>query len=191
MVTEMTGGYGLLVAAALAVTLSSLVQSLLSASLKYKSFYEAQVPSRPDSPSHHWEQVQITLELLRRPDLSTTLDGHSLKLIPLLSNGIPISVADGKEVRVATLRPNSPCAGKPTAAGCLGDTDDVELILILRGDRSLLPKPDVNLESGDRLVTIESDSGWARLNEHLANVEPQVQETTHETHSPVPGSVRR
>jgi Trk K+ transport system NAD-binding subunit len=111
-----------------------------------------------------------------------------MRVLPLLSNRIPVSFADGREVRVARLRPNSPYAGKPIAVCYLGDADDVELILILRGDRSLLPKPDVNFEPSDRLVTIASDSVWARLNEHLANAEPQVQQTTHE---PVRGSIRR
>ena len=97
----------------------------------------------------------------------------------------------GGGATVARLRPNRPCAGKPIAVGYLGDADDVELILILRGNRSLLPKPDVNFEPGDRLVALASDSVWARLNEHLANAEPQVQQTTHETHSPVRGNTLR
>ncbi|HKW49046.1 MAG TPA: chloride channel protein, partial [Gemmatimonadaceae bacterium] len=53
MVTEMTGGYTLLVPAALAVLLSYLVQTRLSAHVKYASVYEAQVTSRADSPAHH------------------------------------------------------------------------------------------------------------------------------------------
>ena len=83
MVTEMTGGYQMLVPAALAVILSSLVQALLSSSLKYKSLYEAQVPSRPYSPSHYVEQVRIALKLLRTPGLSNTLDGRGLELMSL------------------------------------------------------------------------------------------------------------
>ncbi|HEY2848982.1 MAG TPA: chloride channel protein [Gemmatimonadaceae bacterium] len=45
MVTEMTGGYSLLVPATLAVVISYLVQVRLSARLSYKSVYEAQVAS--------------------------------------------------------------------------------------------------------------------------------------------------
>jgi Trk K+ transport system NAD-binding subunit len=114
-----------------------------------------------------------------------------MRVLPLLSNLIPVSLAEGRAVRVARLRPNSLCAGKPIAVGYLGDADDFKLILILRGGRSLLPKPDVNFEPGDRLVTLASDSVWARLNEHLANAEPQVRQITHETHSPVRGNIRR
>lgn len=46
MVPEMTGGYHLLAPAALVVTLSYLVQVTCSGRLKYKSLYEAQVPTR-------------------------------------------------------------------------------------------------------------------------------------------------
>ncbi len=46
MVTELTGGYHLLPAAALVVTLSYLVQVTASGPLRYKSLYEAQLPRR-------------------------------------------------------------------------------------------------------------------------------------------------
>jgi CIC family chloride channel protein len=52
MVTEMTGGYALLVPAALAVVLSTVVQRALSVGLRYRSLYEAQVEGRADSPAH-------------------------------------------------------------------------------------------------------------------------------------------
>jgi CIC family chloride channel protein len=47
MVSELTGGYRLLPAAALVVTLSYLVQVTLAQRFKYKSLYEAQLPTRP------------------------------------------------------------------------------------------------------------------------------------------------
>ena len=46
MVAEMTGGYRLLVAAALAVFVSYFVQRLFAERLAYPSLYEAQVPAR-------------------------------------------------------------------------------------------------------------------------------------------------
>ena len=51
MVTEMTGGYTLLVPATLAVVISYLVQMRLSTRLTYRSVYEAQVANRGDSPA--------------------------------------------------------------------------------------------------------------------------------------------
>ena len=47
MVSELTGGYRLLPAAALVVALSYLVQVTLAQQLKYKSLYEGQLPTRP------------------------------------------------------------------------------------------------------------------------------------------------
>jgi CIC family chloride channel protein len=52
MVTEMTGGYQLLVPAALAVSVAFIVQRALSGKFPYASLYEAQVPLREDSPAH-------------------------------------------------------------------------------------------------------------------------------------------
>jgi chloride channel protein, CIC family len=187
MVTEMTGGYDLLVAAALAVTLGSLVQVLLSGSLKYKSLYEAQVPTRPYSPSHHLEHVRIALELLRTPGLSDTLDDQGLELLSLLTSGVPVSLADGKRIRIGTLKPESPCVGQPITASCLGGKDNVEFILVLRGRRALWPHPDLKLEPGDRLVAVTSDSGWSGLSDHLAEVRAPTQ-LTREPHSPTLGS---
>ena len=93
MVTEMTGGYHLLVPAALAVMLSSWVQNLLSASLKYQSLYEAQVPSRPYSPSHYIEQLRIALDLLKTHAVSTGAKGRGLELISLLTSGVPVTAS--------------------------------------------------------------------------------------------------
>jgi chloride channel protein, CIC family len=184
MVTEMTGGYQLLVAAALAVILSSLVQTFLSSSLKYQSLYEAQVPSRPYSPSHYLEQVRIALELLRTPSLSHTLGDRSIELISLLTSGVPVSLADGKRIRIGALKPRSSCVGQPITAGCLGGTDEVEFILVLRGNHALWPHSDLKLEAGDRLIAIASDSGWSGLDNHLADVAPPASRVTHESHSP-------
>lgn len=93
MVTEMTGGYHLLIPAALAVMLSSWVQNLLSASLKYQSLYEAQVPSRPYSPSHYIEQLRIALDLLKTHAVSTGAKGRGLELISLLTSGVPVTAS--------------------------------------------------------------------------------------------------
>jgi CIC family chloride channel protein len=46
MTTEMTGGYHLLTAAALVVTLSYLIQVTLTSSMKYRTMQESQVPNR-------------------------------------------------------------------------------------------------------------------------------------------------
>jgi CIC family chloride channel protein len=52
MVTEMTGGYQLLVPAALAVSISFILQLSLTGRSRYPSLYEAQVKLREQSPAH-------------------------------------------------------------------------------------------------------------------------------------------
>jgi chloride channel protein, CIC family len=184
MVTEMTGGYGLLVAAAFAVTLGSLVQALLSASLKYRSLYEGQVPSRPYSPAHYLEQVQIALDLLKTPSLSRTLNDRGLELLSLLTSGVPLSLADGKRIRIGVLKPKSACVGQPITDGCLGGKGEVEFILVLRGNRALWPHADLKLEAGDQLVAVASDSGWSDLGGNIADIAPPAPPSTHESHTP-------
>lgn len=184
MVTEMTGGYHLLVAAALAVALSSLVQALLSSPLKYKSLYEAQVPSRAHSPAHYVEQVRVALDLLRTRGLAAALDTRGLELMSLLASGVPMSLSEGKQLRIGVLRPKSPCAGQ--LIGCLGANDDVELILVLRGNRSLWPHSDLKLEAGDRLVAVATDSGWASLAGHLDDVATVSAKAARQSRPPSP-----
>ncbi len=77
MVTEMTGGYELLVPAALAVMLSYLIQVRLSRGLRYRSLYEAQVPRRTDSPAHHTEHLEIALRILEQRQLSGPAAGSA------------------------------------------------------------------------------------------------------------------
>jgi chloride channel protein, CIC family len=177
MVTEMTGGYHLLVAAALAVMLSSLVQNLLSSSLKYKSLYEAQVPTRPYSPSHYVEQLRIALDLLRTHDGSAGPQGRRLELISLLASGVPVSLPGGKQLRIGLLRSKSPCVGRAIDSPCLGgSSDEVEFILVLRRKRTIFPHRGLILEAEDQLVVIASDGGWAALRDKLESVaDPHAQ----------------
>jgi CIC family chloride channel protein len=165
MVTEMTGGYHLLIPAALAVMLSSWVQNLLSASLKYQSLYEAQVPSRPYSPSHYIEQLRIALDLLKTHAVSTGAKGRGLELISLLTSGVPVTLPDGEQIRIGVLRSDSPWAGQAVPS-----ENGVEFILVLRRDRVLFPHPDLKLEAGDQLVAVAAQAGWAGLGEHLDSV---------------------
>ena len=180
MVTSMTGGYHIWVAAGLAVLLSSLVQSLVSSRLKYKSLYEAQVPSRSYSPSHYLEQVRVALELVGRPGFPSSLDGHGLELIALLNSGVPVSLVDGKQIRIGALRPDSPCIGKTIRSGCLGRAQDVEFILILRGNRALWPQSNPELATGDRLIAVASDAAWSDLAGQLDGIAPRLAGGSHQ-----------
>lgn len=166
MVTEMTGGYQLLVPASLAVIVSYLLQGVLSKPLKYRSLYEAQVPLRADSPAHYSEEVRAALALLSRQGGSTVLEGQGLELIPLLSSGVPLCLGDGHNLRIGVLRGDSHCVGQ--SPSCFAAARDLpELILMIRGDEILRPDPELRLAAGDRLVMVASDTEWAHMSDDL------------------------
>jgi len=158
MVTEMTGGYTLLVPAALAVLLSYLVQTRLSAHFKYRSIYEAQVRSRADSPAHYAQHLEIALRILREGELSN-LNLGELNLLSLLRAGVRVELANDRQLFVGVLRDESPCVG--TTIGTSGRNlagSDTNIIAIARKNRMLAPRPDLVLEAGDRLILV-GDAG--------------------------------
>ena len=169
MVTEMTGGYQLLVPAALAVMLSYFIQTSLSKRLRYKSLYESQVPGRGDSPAHHVEHLRIAMDLLeKRRVTSPTVIGH-LDLLALVESGIAVDLSEGKQLTIGVLRPGSSWVGKPIRLGCQEELGgEMEMVAILRAGEMLLPHPDTLLQSGDRVLAIVSPGARDRLGRHLA-----------------------
>jgi CIC family chloride channel protein len=164
MVTEMTGGYHLLVPAALAVMLSYLTQSLLSQPLKYKSLYESQVKGRADSPAHRAEHVRTALTLLKRQQGLGEATVGRLDLITLLKSGIPLDLPDGKQLLLGTVHSQSSCADKPIASGPFTRSDgSFTLVAILRRDRMLLPDSDAVLHGGDQIIAITTPQMWQRM----------------------------
>lgn len=163
MVTEMTGGYTLLVPAALAVVLSYLVQTRLAARLTYRSIYEAQVPSRAESPAHHAQHLVIALRILREETL-TDLDLGDLDLVSLLRSGVRVELTNGRRLFVGRLPAENPFVG--TTIGVSGRKlagTDTNVIGILRGDEMLQPSADVVLEAGDRLILVADARGVDEL----------------------------
>src|SRR5207302_5915076 len=127
MVTAMTGGYTLLVPAALAVMVSYLVQRRLAAPFKYQSLYEAQVPTRADSPAHHSEHLRIALRILKERRVLNPADVGQVDLLSLLRAGIPVELPGDRRLVIGVLRPDSPYRGKPlgTDHGKFGDDTQV------------------------------------------------------------------
>jgi len=169
MVTEMTGGYQLLVPAALAVSLSCLIQNLLSSRIKYKSLYEAQVPYRADSPAHHLDNICIALNLMCEPWSSGPQKVCHLDLVDLLKSGVAVNLAQGRKLTIGVLKPKSPLVGQPVgerSRELLGP--QTEIIAVLRGERLLLPHDDTYLQAGDHLLTIASPEAAERIEQHLA-----------------------
>jgi CIC family chloride channel protein len=159
MVAEMTGGYQLLVPAGLAVLLSYIVQYNLSRLVKYRSLYEAQVIDRADSPAHQAEQVQVAMRLLDHGGIAWPSEVTHLHLASLLGAGLALDLPDGSQLTAGVLGPESPWTGKQVQSRPPSDLlDHSRLVAILRGNTVLLPRPDVVLQSADRiLILIEQD----------------------------------
>jgi CIC family chloride channel protein len=169
MVTEMTGGYNLLVAAGLAVMLSYIVQVAISSPLKYKSLYEQQVPGRADSPAHHLEHVEAAIHLLANRRVSVPESVSHLDLRALLASGIALDLPDGRRLALGILKKKSPYVGKSVQENFpVADQEDLEIVAVFREGHTLLPHSDLVLKAEDRLLVLTTEESWKRLESHLA-----------------------
>jgi len=169
MVTEMTGGYTLLVPAALAVVISYLVQRRLSEGLRYRSLYEAQVESRADSPAHHSHHLEIALRILREHQPQDVTSVGEIDLVSLLRSGIPVELAGDRRLVVGVLQPDSPYVGTTVAvSGRQLGGGDANIIAILRGEHMTVPNAKMRFEAGDRLILVVSAAHLEEVRRALA-----------------------
>lgn len=171
MVTEMAGGYHLLVPAGLAVMVSYLLQLWLSSFVRYRSLYEAQVPSRHDSPAHYMEHIQVALNLLGRRNLPMADQLGHLDLLRLLRSRIRFDLPGGREITMGAIHEQSPVAGKKIAELYRRlQASDFEIIAILRREHVLLPHAETLLQTGDRLILITSPPARDALRDYIAPI---------------------
>jgi chloride channel protein, CIC family len=169
MVTEMTGGYTLLVPATLAVIVSYLVQRRLSGRLKYRSLYEAQVESRAESPAHHMHHLEIALRILRDRGIRELSDAGESELVSRLTAGMPVVLPGARRLLVGAVRLGSSLIGMPVAGASADPAmTDTSILTILRGEHMLAPRPELTIESGDRLVLIVSERALEGLAKHIS-----------------------
>jgi len=173
MVTEMAGGYHLLVPAGLAVMIAYLLQSRLSSALKYRSLYEAQVPTPNDSPAHYLEQIQIGLSLLGKRDMPLTDKLGHLDLLRLLRARISFDLPGGRQLTMGELKEDSSFVGKTISqlyAGLPGC--EFEIIAIGRREHIVLPHPPTILEPKDRILYIDTPPSCEELGKHVVALPP-------------------
>ncbi len=185
MVTEMTGSYRLFAPAAFAVLVAYIIQSQLSARLKYNSLYEAQVPGRAASPARYADHVRVALDLLRQHRLPTKVPVGHLDLVTLLDSGVSIKLSGRRELSVGVLPPESFLQGQTVKAlSDLAKPEPVEVVAILRGGNVVMAQPETALQRGDRLMIIASRKARQILKQHLADTGV---ETMQRTGQPVAG----
>ena len=173
MVTEMTGGYQLLPPAAFAVLLSYIVQTQLSAHLKYSSLYEAQVLGSAQSPSRYVEHVELALKILGARQIPRAAKVGHLDLVAVLDSGIPIQLPGRRQLNVGVLHPESALIGK-TIQFCYETAGNggLEIIAILRDGDVVLPNRDSVLRENDRLLIIGSAKARNQIAQHLSPLTP-------------------
>jgi CIC family chloride channel protein len=168
MVMEMTGGFEMLVPAALAVTLSYVIQVALSAPLKYRSLYEAQVPGRADSPAHRTEHLLKALRLLRERRVAVPSSIGHLDLEALLAAGIPVDLPGDKRLVMGALSAQSPFVGQPISSSLkVEDHDEAEVVAVFREGCTVSAQPGVKLEAGDEVLLIASPQAQEQLARHF------------------------
>jgi CIC family chloride channel protein len=161
MVTEMTGGYKLLVPAALAIMVAYVVQRQFSLELKYSTLYEGQVGGRSDSPAHQIEHMETAIRLLARRQINVPRTISHLNLRTLIDSGIPIDLPGNRRLMTGTVKDGSDYVGKQ-AEDCFpaGQEDVADLVAVFRGPTLLFPKSDLSIQADDRLLLIITSEAW-------------------------------
>jgi chloride channel protein, CIC family len=181
MVMEMTGGYRLLGAAALAVLVSYVVQTRLSSflKLKYRSMYEAQVPGRAQSPAHYAEYLRVGLNLLGKDKVPESEKLAHLNVISLLSSGVCVDLPEGRQILGCEVQPESRFVGQKVQK-CAKEAgeENVDIVVILRENDVLLPNPKSVFKPGDRMLAIASPKGRQWIHQHFATLKPEASTTT-------------
>jgi len=164
MVAEMTGGYQILVPAALSVILSYITQVALSGSLKYSRLYEAQVPGRADSPAHRMEHLNSALRLAGEQPGTLPAGTEAATLKGLLASGIPVTLPGGKQLLLGVIRAESPFAGMGISSHPPPELDSqVEILAAFRKGRTYLPDTDFQLQAGDQMLVVISEGARDHL----------------------------
>jgi CIC family chloride channel protein len=171
MVTEMTGGYRLLIPAGLAVLTSYVLQVWLSSHFKYRSLYEGQVPTREDSPSHYLEHIQLALNLLGKRGIPRMDKIGHLDLLRLLRSRIQFDLPGRRQLTMSVVRQNNSFVGNTIHSLYQHFREyDFELVAIMRREHVLLPHPDTLLEADDRVILITSPEASEALKKHLGPI---------------------
>ncbi len=166
MVMEMTGGYGLLVPTMLAVILSYLIESKVTTGWRWPSLYEAQVPTRADSPVHHEEYTLRAMDLIRSGRARLPREATPAHLVNLLQMGTPIPIGGtGRSLCRCRVREGAPGAGKTLRDRPFGP--HIQLLSILRRGEVIDPFPDTVCLVGDELICLLSPDAFDHASDSL------------------------
>ena len=164
MVAEMTGGYGLIVPAMLASSLSFVVQRSLTEHAKYPQLYEAQVQGRLDSPVHRQWLIQGALRILERGGLSGLRDVSLPDVSNLLRFGQPLRIHGGRgRLFAVTLgSAESPLVGLQPGE-VVAAQEGLVLVAVIRGEEIMTTGRAGGLEPGDTIILAGDEAAYQRF----------------------------
>jgi CIC family chloride channel protein len=168
MVTEMTGGYNLLVPAALAVIIGFYVQDFLSARLnvKYISLYEAQLPHRLDSQAQRMENLKRALAMLSDRKHIDPGVFEKIDLVSLLQCRIPADLSEDKRLFMGRISARNPCVDSLVGERCLNkESEDWEIVALIKDDALVYPDAEVRLEATDEVLVMSSKGSLEKIKE--------------------------
>ncbi len=163
MVTEMTGGYKLLVPAAISVILAFLIQDLLSMKLKYKSLYEAKVKTIADSQAHVVGHLRTVVKLLSEKNSFKGIDVGNLNFVSLIKSSIPLDLPDNKNLFIGSIGKKNKCVGTMIKDYCLYEEKTWEIAGILRDQNLIVLHPNTELEAEDQLIIFGTNASVEKL----------------------------
>lgn len=159
MVTEMTGGYTLILPTMLAVAISFIIQKGLTKNLKYSTLYEAQVERPVQSPAHRARFYNAVAAMLRQHTVRLDEELVRQEVAERLEKGeaIPLSKGSAGEEFLFTLHleEDSPLVGYYVKHA--GIPSGVLLVSIFRGNSVIIPHGDTFIERGDSLVVAATE----------------------------------
>ena len=178
MVSEMTGGYGLIVPSMLATAIAFVVQRTLGSYFPYPRLYESQVELRKDSPVHHLPMVRAAFEVLEQGPI-VDLQGLTFpKLVNLLRHGTPVPI-HGRQAMLFSVEIG---AGSEIAGHSIAEVferfPELVAVAIISGNQAKLPRGSTRLEAGDQILVAAANAENVEKLRAVANATGVLQAMT-------------
>jgi len=152
MVSEMTGGYGLIVPSMLATAIAFVVQRTLGSYFRYPRLYESQVERRSDSPVHHEGLLRAAFQVLEQGPIVDLRGVTFPNLANLLRHGTPVPIHGSEAMLFAVnVAPASELAGH-SIAEVFEEFPDLVAVAVIRDHLVKLPRGSTRIEAKDQVL---------------------------------------
>jgi chloride channel protein, CIC family len=156
MVSEMTGGYGLIVPAMLASMTSFVVQRSVASYFRYPQLYESQVEMRKDSPVHHRPMVEAAFAVLEQGPLVDLRGLTFPKLVDLLRHGTPVPIHGSQAMLFSVQIADASQIAGQSVAEVFEQFPELVAVAVIQGQQVTLPHGGTRLNGQDQLIVAGS-----------------------------------